>query len=113
LAVDGGEGSASHPSHFTSRERACGSHCTGAWEGPRVSPDVVVKGKKFLSLPGIEHHHLAHGLVTILTELPWFSLKYQILFIRMEVMSDNSWDLGEPQSHWLIRVVVNQNGHDK
>jgi hypothetical protein len=42
FAKDGGEWSASHPSHFTSRERA---HWIGGWVGPRAILDAVVKRK--------------------------------------------------------------------
>jgi len=37
--------SASHPGHFTPRERAPSTHYTGKQVGPRVSLDTVVKGK--------------------------------------------------------------------
>jgi len=45
LALDGGEWSVSHPSHFTPGERAPDTHWIGAWIGPRSSLEVVaVKG---------------------------------------------------------------------
>jgi hypothetical protein len=44
-ALNGGEGSASHPSCFTLRERAPGTHWIGGWVGPRVVLDAVVKRK--------------------------------------------------------------------
>jgi hypothetical protein len=44
-ALDGGEWSASHPSRFTSRERAPGTHWIGSWVGPRAGLDAVVKRK--------------------------------------------------------------------
>jgi hypothetical protein len=37
--------SASHPEHFTPRERAPGTHWTGGWVGPRDVLDAVVKRK--------------------------------------------------------------------
>jgi hypothetical protein len=43
--LDGGEWSASHPSHFTPRERAPGIHWIGGWVGPRAVLDMVVKRK--------------------------------------------------------------------
>jgi len=45
LVLDGGERSASHPGHFTPRERAPGNHWTGGWVGPRAGLDMVVKRK--------------------------------------------------------------------
>jgi hypothetical protein len=44
-ALDGGEWSASCPGHFTSRERAPGTHWLGGWVGPRASLDMVSKTK--------------------------------------------------------------------
>jgi hypothetical protein len=44
-ALDGGEWSASRPGHFTSRERAPGTHWIGGWVGPRAVLDSVVKRK--------------------------------------------------------------------
>jgi hypothetical protein len=44
-ALDGGEWSASHPDHFTSRERAPGTHWIGGWVGTRAILDMVVKRK--------------------------------------------------------------------
>jgi hypothetical protein len=44
-ALDGSEWSASHPGHFTPRERAPGTHWLGGWVGPRAILDVVVKNK--------------------------------------------------------------------
>jgi hypothetical protein len=45
LALDGGEWSASHPSHFTPKERDPGIHQIGGWVGPRAVLDMVVKRK--------------------------------------------------------------------
>jgi hypothetical protein len=44
-ALDGGEWSASHPSCFTLRERALGTHWIGGWVDPQFILDVVVKRK--------------------------------------------------------------------
>jgi hypothetical protein len=44
-ALDGGEWSASRPSHFTLREGVPGTHWIGGWVGPRAILDVVVKRK--------------------------------------------------------------------
>jgi hypothetical protein len=44
-ALEGGEWSASCPSHFTPRERAPVTHWIGGWVGPRAILDVVVKRK--------------------------------------------------------------------
>jgi len=43
LVLEGGEWSASLPSHFTLRERASGTHWIGDWVGPKTSLDMVVK----------------------------------------------------------------------
>jgi len=42
-ALDEGEWSASHRSHFTPRERAPGTHWIGGWVGPRGILDAMVK----------------------------------------------------------------------
>jgi hypothetical protein len=44
-ALDGGEGPASQPGHFTPRERAPGTHGIRGWVGPRAVLDMVVKRK--------------------------------------------------------------------
>jgi hypothetical protein len=44
-ALDGGEWSASHSGHFTSRERVPGTHRIGVWVSPRVGLEAVVKRK--------------------------------------------------------------------
>jgi hypothetical protein len=44
-AVDGGEWSASRPSHFTPRERAPGIRWIGGWVGFRAVLGAVVKKK--------------------------------------------------------------------
>jgi hypothetical protein len=44
-ALDGGEWSASRPSHFTARERALCTDWIGGWVGPRTVLDAVVKRK--------------------------------------------------------------------
>jgi hypothetical protein len=49
----GGEISASHPGHFTPRERALGSH----WVGPKASPDIL-KTKISCSCQGLNHDSL-------------------------------------------------------
>jgi hypothetical protein len=52
-ALVGDEWSASRPVHFTSRERAPGTHCIGGWVGPRTGLEDMEK-RKFLSLMGLE-----------------------------------------------------------
>jgi hypothetical protein len=52
-AVAGGEWTASRTGRFTTRERAPGTHCIGAWVDPRSGLEDVKK-RKFLSLPGLE-----------------------------------------------------------
>jgi len=47
-ALDGGEWSASHPSHLTTREEAPGTHWIGGWVGPRAILDAVL-GRKIPS----------------------------------------------------------------
>jgi hypothetical protein len=49
----GGEWSASCPGHFTTGERALGTHSIGGWVGRRTSLGDMEK-RKFLLLPGIE-----------------------------------------------------------
>jgi hypothetical protein len=51
-ALVGGEWSASRSCHFTSGERATGTHWIGGWVDPRASLDDVEK-RKFLNLPGL------------------------------------------------------------
>jgi len=62
--VLGGEWSASHPHHFTCRERAPSTHWMGGWMGPRVGMDMMEK-RKIPSPPlGIEppnSNHPAHS----------------------------------------------------
>jgi hypothetical protein len=43
--LDGGEWSASRPGRFTPERKAAGTHCIGAWVGPRAGLDVVEKRK--------------------------------------------------------------------
>jgi len=45
LALDGGEWTALHPSCFTPKERAPGTHWIGDWVGTRVILDMVMKRK--------------------------------------------------------------------
>jgi hypothetical protein len=44
-ALDGGEWPASHPSCFTPRERAPGTHWIEGWVGPRASLGTMVNVK--------------------------------------------------------------------
>jgi hypothetical protein len=53
LALVRGEWSASHPSHFTPRERAPGTHWIGGWVGPRTNLDCVER-RKVLPILGLE-----------------------------------------------------------
>jgi len=54
-ALDG-EWSVSSPGHFTTRERATGTHWTECQMGHRVGLDAVQRKKPpSLPLPGIEH----------------------------------------------------------
>jgi hypothetical protein len=53
-ALAGGDGSASGPGRFTSRERAPTTHWIGGWwVDPRADMDYVEK-RKFLTLPGLQ-----------------------------------------------------------
>jgi hypothetical protein len=45
LALDGSKWSASHPGHFTPRERAPGTHWIRDYVGPRAILDVMMKRK--------------------------------------------------------------------
>jgi hypothetical protein len=71
LALDGGEWSASHPGHFTYREKAPDTHWIGGWMGPTAGLDEVLKRKNSCSQWEMNPGCSAHSLVTILTELPW------------------------------------------
>jgi len=44
-ALDGGEWSASHPSHFTAREIVLSTHWMGGWVGRRAGLNMVSKRK--------------------------------------------------------------------
>jgi len=44
-ALNGGEWSASHPSHFTSRKGAPATHSVGGWVGPRAGLVLVAMRK--------------------------------------------------------------------
>jgi len=50
-ALDGGEGSASRPDRFTTRENAPGKHWIRGWVGTRAVLDAMVKRKN--SQPGL------------------------------------------------------------
>jgi hypothetical protein len=63
LALDGGEWSASHPSHFTPRETAPGTHWIGGWVGPRAGLDAVVKRKIPSPCQDSNPNHPAHSSV--------------------------------------------------
>jgi hypothetical protein len=61
LALDGGgEQSASHPGHFTPRERDPCIHWIKGWVGPRASLDMVSKRKIPSLWPGIEPQSSDH-----------------------------------------------------
>jgi hypothetical protein len=51
--LDGGEWSASYPSHFTHGERVPDTHWIGGWVGPRAGLDIVEK-RKIVPLPVFE-----------------------------------------------------------
>jgi len=53
-ALDGGEWSASRPSHFTPRERAPGTHWFGGWVGPGAGLDMVLNREIPSTPPAIE-----------------------------------------------------------
>jgi hypothetical protein len=75
-ALDGGEWWASRTGRFTPRERAAGIHWIGGWVGSRAGMDTMTKRKKSHHCPRRELNpsRPARSLVTILTELPQFSL---------------------------------------
>jgi hypothetical protein len=53
-ALNDGEWSASHSSHFNLREGALGTHWIGGWVGPRAFLVAVAKKSPFIvPLPGI------------------------------------------------------------
>jgi hypothetical protein len=74
--LDGGQWSASCPSHFTPGEGASNTHLIGSWIGPRASVYMVVKRK--ITAPYSESNPgcPAHSSVTILTDLPWFLILF-------------------------------------
>jgi len=45
LALDRGEWSASHPGHFTPRERVPSTHWVGGWAGSRTSLEFMANRK--------------------------------------------------------------------
>jgi hypothetical protein len=53
IGLTAGEWSTSHPSSFTTREKAPGTHWIGGWVGPRAGLDDMDK-RKFLTLPRLE-----------------------------------------------------------
>jgi hypothetical protein len=54
-ALDRGEWSASHLSHFTPRERTPGTHWIGGWVGPRIVLDVHSFVIKFVCISCFTH----------------------------------------------------------
>jgi len=56
----------------TPRERTLGTDWIGGQVGLRAGLDVV--NRKIPSLPLLETECPAHGLVSILTEIPWLSV---------------------------------------
>jgi len=77
LAPDGGEWSASRPSHFTP-----GAHWIGGswWVGLRVGLDTVVKRKKSHQCPCQElvPSQPAFSLITTLNELLWLPFLFAL-----------------------------------
>jgi len=65
LALDGGEWSPSHTSHFIPRERAPGTRWIRGWVGPRTSLDMMLKRKILSSCQESNPNHPAHTLITI------------------------------------------------
>jgi len=70
-ALDEGEWSASRSGCFTPRGSTAGTHCIGAWVGPRAGLDAVAKGKNLSPCRELNPSHSARRLVTDLTELPF------------------------------------------
>jgi hypothetical protein len=68
--LDGGERSASRPSHSTPEERAQSAHWRGGWVGPRASLNAVENRK--VSCPCWESNprHPAHNLMLYCCHLP-------------------------------------------
>jgi hypothetical protein len=75
-ALDGGEWSASRPSHIATGKRAPGIQWIGSWVGPRAGLDTVLERKIPRHPAGTRTpDHPAHSLHTILTELSWLQEK--------------------------------------
>jgi hypothetical protein len=71
LAQDESEWSASYTICFTLREKTTDTLQTGGLVGPRTSVDVCLR-EKSAACPGNQtSDHLAHSLVTMVTELLW------------------------------------------
>jgi hypothetical protein len=60
-APDGGEWSASHPSHFTSGGKSSRTHWLGGWVDPGTSLDAVVYRKIPYTCWGLNPSRLARG----------------------------------------------------
>jgi hypothetical protein len=73
-------GIASHPGHFTPREKALGTHWIGGWVGPRAVLDAVVRRK--IPSPHQESNPRTPQPSTILTELSWL-LNFNITHYKL------------------------------
>jgi hypothetical protein len=60
MALDGGEWSASRPSHFTPGKRALDPHWIGGWAGPRAGLNAVEKEK---TLSPVRNQNILQRLV--------------------------------------------------
>jgi hypothetical protein len=69
LALDGSEWSTSHPTCFTSMERAPNTHSLGRWVGPRDGLDIMAKKRKSLPCQELNPSFPTSSTVTILTEV--------------------------------------------
>jgi hypothetical protein len=91
-----GDWLASRPDHFTSGEKAPGTHRIGGWAGPKTGLDAAMKRKIPVPCREPNPYRPARGLFTVLTELPRH-LRYCINLQRLDFFSspprpDQLWD---------------------
>jgi hypothetical protein len=134
LALNGGEWSASLPSHFTPRERAPGTHWIGSWVDPRASLDVVVR-RKIPSpyqdsnppiIQPIAHSHASQNTeFNIMSEVPLTSQCMSLTvqqhmralwkvhgnsqqrqeFFFFSTMFRSAWESTQPPIQWVPRAL--------
>jgi hypothetical protein len=71
------------PAALTPGERTHGTHCTGAWVGPRAGVDTEATGKPLSPLPGSNLDHPVVTLYTTLRKVRWIGYVYNSIQIRI------------------------------